>query len=185
MIVDDIIAFFVGLVEVAVGFVAAVIFLINGIAALLEFVLGLFINGIVIGRIKQPGRKEGREVSLVGPAITWVMILVAVFYFFAWPKLIERELQIITSDGRPVTLALIEFEKNDSLERLRTNLSGEIKLPRFGLERVTMKDSRYVEKEWRGEALDMELIVERTVLGAGLDSLKDKLLKPFSEKESE
>lgn len=173
MLVDNIIAFFVGLFEVAVAFLTSVIFLINGIAALLEFFLGSFIDGVVIRRIKCPWSKDRRDASLIGPAITWGIILVGVFYFIAWPKLIERELQIMTDDGCPVTLALIEFEKNSTLGQIRTNSVGVGKVLRFGLEKVIMKDSRYVEKEWRGDTLDEEMIVERTVLGADLDLLKD------------
>ena len=55
--------------------------------------------------------------------------------------------------------------------------SGNLTISRFGTESVTVKDPRYIEKTWLNSELEDELIVERTILGSGLDSLAEKLLK--------
>ena len=54
-------------------------------------------------------------------------------------------------------------------------------IPRFGASSITVKDPRYIEKTWQLSEIESELVVGRTILGTGLDSLADKLLKPANE----
>lgn len=170
------------------GLLAAPLFLpfvilINAFLALIELVLGLFFDGIELRRLNQ--RKEQGKSSLVGALTIWGGVLVLIFYFIAWPKMTQRELTIMTTENRPVMAALIEFEKNGITDHVRTNSVGKITVPRFGLDRVTMKDSRYVGKDWERDAITDALIVEPTILGAGIEKLTDQLLKPFSQKPRE
>jgi hypothetical protein len=69
----------------------------------------------------------------------------------------------------------------DGDQHQRTDNAGNIVIPRFGTNSVTVKDPRYIEKTWAKSEIEAELVVGRTVLGAGLDSLADKLLKRAKE----
>ena len=63
----------------------------------------------------------------------------------------------------------------------RTNRSGEINIPRFSTRAITLDDSRYVKQTWEKSEIEAILTVKRTVLGSGLDSLSDRLLRPARE----
>lgn len=179
---DDIFAFLLGLIALAVApLVTPAILVINLVAQLIEWFLGLFMEGITIGKITRKKKDDPKKKTtiVVGAWVIWGGILFLLIYSIAWPKLSQRELKFMTTDGRPVMMALIEFENDGSIDHLRTDSVGNITVPRFGLDRVSMKDSRYVEKYWRGDDIEGELVVVPTLLGAGLDSLKDQFLKPF------
>lgn len=161
---------------------APFILLINAIAALLELVLDFFFDGVTIGRLGRKEKKENAQpVTLRSVAISWGVILISVLVVFIWPAISKRELTILTDDGRPVMMALVEYEKGGEAEQLRTDASGEVTIPRFGVEVFRMKDSRYFEQTWKPDNLEEELIVQRTVLGSGLDRVKDFLLKPANK----
>ena len=61
--------------------------------------------------------------------------------------------------------------------RERTNLEGEIRIPRFNTQRLSIHSSRFVEKSWTSDQIKPELVVERTALGSSLDKVGDFLLK--------
>lgn len=63
----------------------------------------------------------------------------------------------------------------------RTDNSGNTRIPRFGTHAITLNDPRYVETTWAKSEIESQLVVRRTVLGSGLDSLAGKLLKPAKE----
>ncbi len=178
MILDELLVFFAALLApVAAVALAPIILLINGLIALTEFMIGIFVDGFTISRI---GKKR-EERSFAQRSLGWVWLLAifgGLFLIFAWPKISQREITIVVTDGYVAPLASLIVEKGDGQEHLRTDTEGKVIIPRFGVTSLSIKSSRYVEKSWSKDEIEDELLVERTVLGAGLDFLKDRLLKP-------
>ena len=178
MILDEFIAFFAGFFIAAFAVVAIpVIFLINAVSALIEFIVGIFSDGFTIPRIQRKKKERSKIERLAGWAL-FVVILGTVFWVIAWPRFSQREITIVAADGYVAPLASLIIEKGEGHERSRTDTEGKVTIPRFGVTALVVKDARYVEKKWLSSEIDDELSVERTVLGSGLDFLKDQLLKP-------
>ena len=97
------------------------------------------------------------------------------------PKVMNRKVTLVAEDGLSLPFAALIIHTGDGDQYQRTDNAGNIVIPRFGTNAVTVKDPRYVGKTWAKSEIGNELVVGRTVLGAGLDSLADKLLKRAKE----
>lgn len=184
MILDEIIAFIAVLFRPAVAIVALpFVLLINGVLALVEFILSFFFDGIELRRVSSKKKDRSARSTFFGSRCSLILVAGLIAMLWLWPKLTKREVTILVDDGYPVVIALMEYKKGDFTEQLRTDKVGTVRVPRFGLETLRIKDPRYVSKAWSSQDLEGELIVQRTVLGSGLDKMKDFLLKPAANNE--
>jgi len=183
MILDAIIGLFVSLFE---GLVTGVSFVfvpvINLLVAGVEALIGIFISGFHLGRLKKRKRKNRGEDE--SPMAIWWSIVTALLIFAAillGPKVINRKVTFIAKDGHslPFAVLIIHSKKGDS--HARTDNAGNITVSRFGTTGITIKDPRYVEQTWTD--LESQLVAQRTILGAGLDSIADRVMKPAKESE--
>ncbi|MDB4332265.1 hypothetical protein OAF06_02730 [Akkermansiaceae bacterium] len=168
MILDGIIAFFVGLLSALFSPIAA---LLNLVIRLVESIIGLFTDGINLGRIGLKNKEE----SLGQKCLGWASLLAflgVLFWLFSWPVVSTREVNFIASDGYRATLASITVEKGDEREWLLTDTEGKVQISRFGVTALVVKDPRYAEKRWLNSEIKDEIFIERTVFG-----LRSRFLK--------
>lgn len=182
MILDAII----GLLASLFGFIAdgvgmALVPLINLIAAGIEAAMGVLVSGFSLGRIERKKGERKSAASAVGGIMTPLIIVGLVGWFVLAPKVMNRQVTLVAEDGHSLPFAALIIHTGDGDRHQRTDNAGNIVIPRFGTSAVTVKDPRYVEKAWAKPEIDAKLVVERTVLGASLDSLADKLLKRATE----
>lgn len=182
MILDAFIALFVSIWGALVeGVVMTFVPLINCIAAGVEAVIGLFVTGFGLGRIE---RKRDPSKSQTSAVVGFVTLLVVVGWMgslFVAPKVMNRTITLVAKDGHSLPFAALIVHTRGGDQHRRTDNAGNIVMPRFSTIAVTIKDPRYVEKTWTQSEIEAELVVGRTVLGAGLDSLGDQLLKHAKE----
>lgn len=179
MILDDIIAFFGSIIQ---GIVLLFTSIINAILFLIEWLVGLVVDGFTIGRVgkKRKEDEEQKDVAgaAIGKAIGVILPLVIGIAIAFLPNSLKREITLVAEDGHSLPFAAVIIETKNDTEHLRTDSAGNFTIPRFGEITVTVKDSRYVEKSWARSEIEDELVLERTVLGSALDIISDKLLKP-------
>lgn len=172
MILDAIIAFVAGLLALVAGAVVVpVVALVNLLAAGLELVIGVFVSGFELGRLSRPGRSGALASGIV------LLVVVAVVGVLLYLRG-DREVTLVAEDGHSLPLAAVVVETGQGEEHQRSDASGHITVPRFGLRSVTIKDPRYVERTWSRREIGTTLVVERTVLGGALDRAAEFLLKP-------
>lgn len=182
MILDAIIGLFASLFGfIAEGFVMAFVPLINLIAAGIETVIGFFVSGFSLGRIKRKKGERKSTASAAGGIIALLIIVGLIGWFVVAPKVMNRKVTLVAEDGHSLPFAALIIHTGDGDLHQRTDNAGNIVIPRFGTKAVTVKDPRYVEKTWAKSEIEAELVVGRSVLGAGLDSVADKLLKRAKE----
>jgi hypothetical protein len=180
VILDAIIGLFVsafGLLAEGLAFVFGP--LLNLIAAGAEAIIGLFVSGFSVGRIQRKKRETKSAASIVGAAVT-LILMGMLLWLVVGPKLMNRPITLVAADGHglPFAAAIIHTDKGDRHER--TDNAGNIVIPRFGSPAITVKDPRYIEKRWSKKEIISPLIVERTLLGSGLDSMAEQLLAPVT-----
>ncbi len=186
MILDAILALFEPLVGLLAGLAAGIF---NLIAAGLELLVALIVPAFKIKRIERKKRAGSSPPGDVGEksreqeaahsrsyALTWSVIAVLAIGAALTPIVLNRKITLVAKDGHSLPHAAVILHTNGGNEHLRTDYSGNLKAPRFGLLGLTVKDPRYVEQTWQGDAITRELVVSRTVLGSGLDKLAGKLL---------
>ena len=184
MILDSIIGLFVSLFSFLFeGAVVVFVPVLNLIAAGIELVIGLFVSGFSLGRIKRKKGQKKSAASMIGGVMTLLLLAGLLGWFVVAPMIIKREVTLVAEDGNSLPFAALVIQTNKGEQHRRTDNAGNIKIPRFRTTSITIKDPRYLEKTWAKSEIESELVVERTVLGSGLDSLADKLLKPAREKE--
>lgn len=182
MILDAIIGLFVSLFGfLAAGVAMAFVPLINLLAAGIEAVVGIFVSGFSLGRIERKKRDSKSPASAIGGIVTLLLILGLICWFVVAPKIMNREVTLVAEDGHSLPFAALIIHTKSGEQHRRTDNAGNFVIPRFGTTSITMKDPRYVERTWAKSEIESELIVGRTTLGSGLDSLADKLLKPANE----
>ena len=182
MILDAIIGLFASLFGfIAEGVAMAFVPLINLIAAGIEAVIGIFVSGFSLGRIERKKGERKSTASAVGGIMTLLIIVGLIGWFAVLPKVMNRKVTLVAEDAHSLPFAALIIHAGDGDQHQRTDNAGNIVIPRFGTNAVTVKDPRYVEKTWAKSEIEAELVVGRTVLGAGLDSLADKLLKRAKE----
>lgn len=179
MILDAIIGLFVSLFGfLAEGLAMVFVPLLNLIAAGLEAVIGIFVSGFSLGRMERKKGAVKSRASAIGGILVLLLVVGVISWLVLVPKVMNRKLTLVAEDGHslPFAALIIHTERGDRHER--TDNAGNIVVPRFAMIAITVKDPRYVEKRWSKSEIESELVVGRTVLGSGLDSLADKLLKP-------
>ena len=183
MILDAIIGLFVDLFA-ALASVCAEMFVpaVNLAFAVVEAVVGLFVAGFRLERLERRAGKGPRadESSKAGMIFLLVMI-VGVVGWWGLPKILNREIALVATDGHSLPFAALVVHTSGGDEHRRTDSAGHVAVPRFTTTAITIKDPRYVEKTWTGAEIGAELIVGRTVLGSGLDFMADRLLKAAKE----
>ena len=155
--------------------------LINWIAAGIESLAGIFFTGYSLGRIVRKKEESKSTTSAIAGIMTLLTITVLFGWLFVLPKVMNKEITLVAGDGYSLPLAALVIHAKDGDQHERTDKTGNILIPRFNTISITVKDPRYVEKTWEASEIESELIVERTVLGSGLDFLADKLFKPANE----
>ena len=189
MILDAILALFEPLFGLLAGLLAGIV---NLIAGGLELLISLFVPAFRIRRFerkKKAALSGDREASSEQRAphsraytVTWILIALLAIGAALRPLVMQRKITLVAKDGHSLPHAAVILHTKGGNEHLRTDFSGNLQVPRFGLLGLTVKDPRYVEQTWAGDAITRELVVSRTVLGSGLDKLAGKLLlKPAKE----
>lgn len=182
MILDAFVGLFGSIFDALAGCLAAAFVpFVNLFAALIELVVGIFISGFQMGRLQRRERKGRGERSAESG---WIMALVLfgmIVAFFVLPKVMSRNVTLVAKDGHSLPFAAVIIHTKDGERHVRSDNAGNIAIPRFSTEALTIKDPRYVEQTWKESEIDTKLTARRTVLGAGLDSLAGRLLKPAKE----
>ena len=175
MILDGIAAIIGALIE---PIVMAAVYLVAGIANLflivVEFVVGLFVHGYKTKRIKAKNWKEkSSNLSGWGSLAVLAIIVLAI----AVMEFMDKEVQLVASDGHSLPYAEVLITTDKEIRNERTDKTGKVEIPRFGLVSLSIIDPRYVEHTWLEGEIDRRLVVERTILGSGLDKVVNSLLK--------
>lgn len=180
MILDAIIALFGSIIGSLLQGVTLVFApLINAVLAALEALIGLVVDGFSIGRVGKK-KSESKGSPVLGVSII-VLVLGAVAWFAIAPRILNREITLVAEDGHSLPFAALIVHSGDGDQHMRTDNAGKVTIPRFGFTSVSVKDPRYIEKTWQRSDVEKEIVVQRTVLGSGLDELADKLLKPAKQ----
>lgn len=182
MILDAIIALFGSIFGFVVdGLAAAFVPLFNLIAAGIEAVVALFVSGFSLGRIQRKQRDGATKGSAIGGLAILIVVGGLIGGFLAAPRVMNRKVTLVAQDGHSLPFAAIIIHTRNGDQHERTDHAGKMVIPRFGTHALTIKDPRYVEQRWEKSEIQPHLTVSRTVLGSGLDSLADRLLKPARE----
>jgi hypothetical protein len=182
MILDAIIGLFASVFGIlAEGAAMTLVPLINLIAAGLEAVIGIFVSGFRLGRIKRKSKEPDSKASAIAGMVTVLLIAGLIGWLVVAPKVMHRKITLVAEDGHSLPFAALIIHTGDGNQHRRTDNAGNLVIPRFATTAVTLKDPRYLEKTWPKAEIASELVVERTILGAGLDTLADKLLKRAKE----
>lgn len=162
------------------GIAAVFVPIINGIAAGIEAMVGVFVSGFRLGRVerKERDRKTG---SAVGGILALLVMIGLIGCFAVAPKVMNRTVALVAEDGNSLPFAAVIVHTENGDRHARADRAGNLVIPRFRTDAITVKDPRYVERTWKESEIGPELRVARTVLGSGLDSLADRLLKPAKE----
>jgi hypothetical protein len=176
MIFDAIIGAFTSLAELLTAAVlAASVAILNATFAVVELIAGIFVAGFTIKRIEH---RRTKPRSTASNAFVWAalgLIVVAIVL----PLIMKRTVTLVAEDGHSLPFAAVMIHTNDEADRSeRTDSAGNIRIPRFGIHAVSVKDPRYVEQTWSKADIEPRLVVRRTVLGSGLDHLAKQLLAP-------
>ncbi len=179
VILDAIIAIFVSLFAALSATAAvAVVPAVNFGAFILEGIVGLFVSGFAVGRLSHPGSPTRSPVMI----FFGIFVLLAVLGVVAWlavaPVVMNRTVTLRAVDGHSLPFAELTIQTKKMEFSRRTDSAGNISIPRFGVQSLAVKDPRYIEKSWLGKEIEPVLVVERTVLGSGLDKIAEKLLRP-------
>ena len=178
MILDAIIAILMAIFAPAVAVTGSVaIFVVNLVLAAIEAVVGIFISGFSLTRMEKSKKGSYSKASAVAGGVFLAVVLVGVAWVFLGPKIMSRTVTLVAEDGHSLPFAAVVIATKQGNEHERADKSGNITFSRFGTQSMSVKDPRYVEKTWLRSEFNDELIVERTILGSGLDSLAEKLLK--------
>jgi len=188
MILDDIIALFFSFLG---PLFAGVFYLFAGLVNLLlfpfELLIGVFIDGFKMKKIPTKGwiRKSDSNVEIIeedeppSKSSPWVYIIciVIVALVYGIIALKDKEIQFVATDGKSLPFAEIVITTNNEVKNKRTDLTGKIEVPRFGLVSLKINDTRYVEQTWSGNEIQKRIIVKRSIIGSGLDKVVDFIKK--------
>lgn len=199
MIFDEIIAVFFSIFESLFGFLfegIALFFstIINLFILLIELIVGLFITGFTMKKVKPYKRKkkkeeyneynQQRETRNANKTGGFIILALIVGFFIVKPMITTlsyKDITFVAKDGHSLPFASVVIYRDGTVEHKRTKNDGSLRIEKSGLEKVVLNDKRYVEKTWLESELDDTLVVNRTLLGSGLDVLAKKLLKKSNE----
>jgi hypothetical protein len=115
-------------------------------------------------------------------SVSTLLILFGVTgWFVIPPEVMNRTVTLLGKDGHALPFAAVIVHTSNGDRHERTNSAGNIVIPRFRTDALTVKDPRYVEATWKRSEIESKLTVSRTVLGSRLDSFADRLLKRARE----
>lgn len=181
MILDAIIGLIGSFVACLIQSIAvASVSVVNLIAAGIEAVAGIFVSGFNLRRIERKKENPRTSASAIGGVVILLFVISAIGWFVI-PKMMNRTVALVAKDGHSLPFAALIIQIEGENQHKRTDNAGNIVIPRFGANAITVKDPRYVEQTWKHSEIEAELIVERTALGSGLDSLADRLIRPAKE----
>jgi hypothetical protein len=103
-------------------------------------------------------------------AVCLAILLLLVFSGYSAYRLSTRIIRVTADDGTPAPVAKFVWDKKSETRHTRTDLNGDLKLPRFGLKEVRIEDRRYEPRTWKGR-IPEHLVLQRTAAG--------KLADPF------
>jgi hypothetical protein len=180
MILDAIIGLFAAIIASLTGaamFLFAPVY--NIFAVVIEAVVGIFVAGFSMGRV---GRNQGKNMKCtpanVRSQLAFVVVVVTVIAaVVAYPRVMNRKITLVAEDGHSLLFAALVVHKGDGDHHIRTDNAGNVVVSRFSTKGITLKDPRYVERTWQNSELSQNLIAQRTLLGSGLDSVANRLLK--------
>lgn len=182
MIFDAIIGLFVS-IAAALAEAALSIFVpvVNIFAAAIEAIVGIFVAGFSMSRVvRNKGKGKDKKFTPASMrsqlAILGVVLAIATVSL-AYPKVMNREITLVAEDGHSLPFAALVVHKRDGDSHVRTDSAGNAVVPRFSTRGITLKDPRYVERSWQQTEISQTLIAQRTLLGSGLDSVANRLLK--------
>jgi len=158
------------------GLALAFVPLLNLALAGIEAIVGIFVSGFSLRRIDRKKPESGK--SAIPGILSLVCIIALLGWWFVLPAIMKRDITLIAEDGHSLPFAAVIVHTGDEQAHRRSNNAGRVTIPRFATTALTIKDPRYVEQTWPKEEIGSKLVVQRTVLGAGLDKLADRLLKP-------
>jgi hypothetical protein len=139
MILDAIIGLFGSLLEFLA---AAFLPLINVAAAGIEAVVGIFVSGFSLGRVKRKEGTQDEATSPVGAVLTLLIILGVIGCCVVVPKVMNRRVTLLANDGHSLPFAALIVHTDDGDRHERTDNAGSIVIPRFGTDALTVKDPR-------------------------------------------
>ena len=182
MILDSLIVAIAGLFELSVILFAG---FINLFLKLIELIVRIFIHGYQIKKL--PTKKfraektedsnneaqENSKSSIWVPVI--VISLIALVMFIMAFK--NKEIHFVAVDGNSLPFAKIVVVTEDGEVNKRTDISGKVDIPRFGILSIKISDPRYKEQSWSSDEISSQLVVKRSLLGSGLDKLSNMLEK--------
>lgn len=183
MILDAII----GLLASLFGFLTeglAMVFvrLINWMAAGIEAVVCIFFSGFNLGRLKHNRGGSKMDAFLpIGGMLTLLIFIGLVGGLVIAPGVVNREVTLVAEDGYGLPFAALIIRTGDRELHKRTDNNGNIVIQRFSTTSISVKDPRYVDKTWSKSEIGPRLVVSRTILGSGLDSIADRFLKPAKD----
>ncbi|MCH9670336.1 MAG: hypothetical protein K0U93_02700 [Gammaproteobacteria bacterium] len=182
MIIDEIIALFGTIFGLLLeGLSGLVVPVVNILIAAIELILGIFIEGFSLRRLNRYRRKNRGATRGRGTVFALAIAAIVVGAAIVYPLITEREITFVAKDGHPLPFATVVVYSGDDVERFRTNSVGEVSVPRFGVDKLQIKSARYVERTWNAAQITSTLVVQRTRLGAGLDKIAERLLKPADD----
>ena len=153
---------------------------VNLLLGLLELTIGLFIHGFSLKRIpKRDWKREKLENKPPSKYRIWgsLCVLAVIILLMSFLKFKDKEVHFVATDGNSLPYAEIVITTNNEVIKKRTSISGKIEVPRFGLVSLKINDPRYKDQTWTGEEIKSELVVKRSLIGSGLDTVVDFIKK--------
>ncbi|MEM7698372.1 MAG: hypothetical protein AAF236_08220 [Verrucomicrobiota bacterium] len=179
MILDTIIVFLISIFSATASAVSLIcVPIVNLLLAGIEMLVSLFISGFKLGRLSRRKRERRPAIQQIMGLVPVIAVLGAIAWLVIWPQVGSRRITLLAPDGHTLPLTGVVVETDSSDQHIRSDNSGGISIPRFSTRAVEINDPRYVSKRWESEDIGPELIVERTLLGSGLDRFAGELLKP-------
>lgn len=175
MLFDDLLVLIIAPILIAIE--AVLIPVINLFIFVIELIIGLFITGFHIGRLKRRSWQKRREGFRVNDFITVGCIVLCIMAFFISGPVLNKEISFVASDGHSIPFAEVVVTVNQQEENKRTDIEGKISISRFGTDQIRIIDPRYVSKSWQGREIKDKLVVERSKVGNALELLTKKLLE--------
>lgn len=158
----------------------------NTFLAVLEVLLTLFFDGIRFPRLlssRQAARQDGRTPEDDRP--TWPQFLTgllflaigvaAMFLPEIWQAATTRRVVFVDRDGHPIKLARVIVQRSDREEATRSNLRGEVRLPRWDVTGLRLEDFRFERRKWPTADLAPVLAVQPSPLAQNTQRARDWL----------
>ncbi|MEM7254060.1 MAG: hypothetical protein AAF493_21790 [Pseudomonadota bacterium] len=181
VILDELIALIGSLILLIVEGVAAIVAaLVNAILIVLEAIIGFFVNGFSLRRVKRYRRGEGNR---TWPALV-IVVLVSFVLVFGYDWFRYREITFVAEDGHSLPFASVVIHQGDEEHHDRTDASGHVYIPRFGVDAIELRSTRYVNKRWSREELSDTLVAERSAIAGGLEKVLKRVLTGLSKERA-